>query len=122
MLFSVYLILAGLTPTLSGFNEVNDKILEVNTMNGSGEYNRLFNKFSNLSDEDLNAILGSSPEYTGIAKKAVSDILNSNRLDYCRDKGKTNVKTHNTENKEISVYLSEIEKDLHTIKNVLLFL
>ena len=91
-------------------------------MNGSGEYNRLFNKFSNLSDEDLNAILGSSPEYTGIAKKAVSDILNSNRLDYCRDKGKTNVKTHNTENKEISVYLSEIEKDLHTIKNVLLFL
>ena len=53
--------------------------------NQSNEYNRLFEKYNKMSNEELSEIVKPESGYTELAVKVASDILKSDRTEYYKN-------------------------------------
>ena len=87
----------------------------------SSEYKRLFERYNKISNEELLEIINPENEYTEIAKKVASDILNSDRKEYyenIRLKEKELVEKQKINKDE---ELLSISSDIRSIKNMMLF-
>ena len=89
--------------------------------NQSNEYNRLFEKYNKMSNEELSEIAKPESGYTELAVKVASDILKSDRKEYYESiklKEKEFVEKQKIDKNE---ELLNISKDIHSIKNMMLF-
>ena len=87
----------------------------------SSEYKRLFERYNKISNEELLEIINPENEYTEIAKKVASDILNSDRREYHENiKAKEN-KFEEEQKIDTENELLNISQDIHSIKNMMLF-
>lgn len=89
--------------------------------NQSQEYNRLFEQYNKMSNEELTEITKPKNGYTEIAVKVASDILQSDRTEYYE-----NIKRHQQKKEEKPKVkrddiLFSMSKDIHSIKNMMLF-
>lgn len=94
--------------------------------NQSKEYNRLFEKYNQMSDEELSEIVNPKNGYTELAIKVASDILHSDRKKYYENINYEQPTVENTEKiKKGKINKDEIlinmSRDIHSIKNMLLF-
>lgn len=89
--------------------------------NQSNEYNRLFEKYNKMSNEELSEIAKPESGYTELAVKVASDILKSDRTEYY--KNLRHEQQISEEKQKISQddVLLNMSKDIHSIKNMLLF-
>lgn len=89
--------------------------------NQSNEYNRLFEIYSKMSNEELSEIVKSESEYTELAVKVASDILKSDRTEYynkLKHGQQIADEKHNIDRDEILINMS---KDIHCIKDLVQF-
>lgn len=89
--------------------------------NQSNEYNRLFVKYNKMSNEELSEIAKPKSGYTELAVKVASDILKSDRTEYYKN---LKHEQHVAEQKrqiDKDEILINMNRDIHTIKNMLLF-
>ncbi len=88
--------------------------------NQSNEYNRLFEKYNKMSNEELSEISKPESGYTELAVKVASDILKSDRTDYYNNLKREQqvAEQQQIDKKEILINMS---KDIYFIKNILLF-
>lgn len=89
--------------------------------NQSNEYNRLFEKYNKMSNEELSEIAKPESGYTELAVKVASDILKSDRTEYYENiklKEKELEEKQKIDKDEILINMS---RDIHSIKNMLLF-
>lgn len=89
--------------------------------NQLNEYNRLFEIYNKMSNEELSEIVKPENGYTEIAIKVASDILNSDRIEYYENiklKEKELAEKQKIDKDEILINMS---RDIHSIKNMLLF-
>lgn len=84
----------------------------------SAEYNRLFEQYNKKSDEELSEIVSPESDYTEIAQKVASDILNSDRTEYYKN---IKIKQSQTTESDKDETLLNIRNDIHAIKNMLMF-
>lgn len=86
----------------------------------SNEYNRLYEKYNKMSDEELSEIAKSDNGYTELAVKVASDILKSDRTEYYKnlEHEQQTEEKHTIDKDEI---LINVSRDIHSIKNMLLF-
>ena len=89
--------------------------------NQSQEYDRLYEKYNKMSNEELYEIIKPENGYTEVAVQVASDILQSDRSEYYN-----NVKIQqkiSEDNKKVNYddVLINLSKDIHSIKNMLLF-
>lgn len=89
--------------------------------NQSNEYSRLFEKYNKMSNEELSEIAKPENGYTELAVKVASDILKSDRTEYYKNlklKEQELAEKQKIDKDEILINMS---KDIHSIKNMLLF-
>lgn len=89
--------------------------------NQSNEYNRLFEKYNKMSNEELSEIAKPESGYTELAVKVASDILKSDRTEYYKNlkyEQQTVEEKQKINNDELLINMS---RDIHSIKNMLLF-
>lgn len=90
-------------------------------LNQLNEYNRLFEIYNKMSNEELSEIVKPENGYTEIAIKVASDILNSDRIEYYENiklKEKELAEKQKIDKDEILINMS---RDIHSIKNMFLF-
>lgn len=89
--------------------------------NQSQEYNRLYEKYNKMSNEELSEIIKTENGYTEVAVQVASDILQSDRSEYY--KNVENLQKIIEDNKKINYddIIVGLSKDIHSIKNMLLF-
>lgn len=87
----------------------------------SEEYNRLFEKYSKMSDEKLSEIMKADSGYKELAVKAASDVLHSDRTKYYKsieqEQQTGNEKTELT----VEEILISLHKDIRSIKRMMIF-
>ena len=89
--------------------------------NLSNEYNRLFEKYNKMSNEELSDITKPESGYTEIAVKVAADILKSDRTEYYKNinhEQQTEEIKQKIDRDEILINMS---RDIHLIRNMLLF-
>ncbi len=87
----------------------------------SNEYNRLFEKYNKMTNEELSEITKPENGYTELAIKVASDILKSDRTEYYKNlehEQQITEEKQKINNDEIFINMS---RDIHSIKNMLLF-
>lgn len=89
--------------------------------NQSNEYNRLFEKYNKMSDEELSEIAKPENGYTELAIKVASDILKSDRTEYYKNLENEQQITEEKQKINKDEILINMSKDIHSIKNMLLF-
>ncbi len=90
-------------------------------LNQSAEYNRLFEKYNKMSDQELSEIAKPENGYTELAIKVASDILKSDRTEYYKNlkhEQQTKEEKQKIDKDEILINMS---RDIHSIKNMLLY-
>ena len=87
----------------------------------SSEYKRLFERYNKISNEELLEIINPENEYTEIAKKVASDILNSDRREYYENIKVKENKLGKEQKIDTENELLNIRQDIHSIKNMMLF-
>lgn len=88
--------------------------------NQSNEYKRLYEKYSKMSNEELSEIVKSENGYTELAVKIASDILKSDRIKYNKNlEHEQQIEEKHTIDKD--EILINVSRDIHSIKNMLLF-
>ena len=87
----------------------------------SSEYKRLFERYNKISNEELLEIINPENEYTEIAKKVASDILNSDRREYYENIKVKENKLEKEQKIDTENELLNISQDIHSIKNMMLF-
>ena len=87
----------------------------------SSEYKRLFERYNKISNEELLEIINPENEYTEIAKKVASDILNSDRREYYENIKVKENKFGKEQKIDTENELLNICQDIHSIKNMMLF-
>lgn len=85
------------------------------------EYNRLLEKYKKMSDEELAEILNNESRYTEVAVKAASDVLQSDKREYRERLGQEQQIENEKTKMDKDEALISICKDIHSIKNMLLF-
>lgn len=89
--------------------------------NQSNEYNRLFERYNKMSNEELSEIAKPENGYTEIAVKVASDILQSDRTEYYQAIEHEQQITEERQHIDKEEVLFKISRDIHSIKNMLLF-
>lgn len=89
--------------------------------NQSNEYNRLFEKYNKMSDEELSEIVKPENEYTELAIKVASDILKSDRTEYYKKLEYEQQLTEEKQKIDKDEIFINMCRDIHSIKNMLLF-
>lgn len=89
--------------------------------NQSNEYNRLFERYTKMSNEELSEIAKPESGYTELAIKVASDILQSDRTEYNKNlKHEQQIAEEKQKINQDDVLLN-MSRDIHSIKNMLLF-
>lgn len=89
--------------------------------NQSNEYNRLFERYNKMSDEELSEIAKPENGYTEVAIKVASDILKSDRSEYYKNLNHEQQITEEKQKIDKEEILINMSRDIHSIKNMLLF-
>lgn len=89
--------------------------------NESNEYERLFELYNKKSDEELSGIIKPENGYTEIAIKVASDILQSDRTVYHEEINKIDKQFGDDIDIDRDNIILNIQNDIHSIKNMLLF-
>ena len=89
--------------------------------NQSNEYNRLFEKYNKMSNEELSEIAKPESGYTELAVKVASDILKSDRTEYYKNLMHEQQIVEEKQKINQDNILIEMSRDIHSIKNMLLF-
>ena len=89
--------------------------------NQSQEYNRLYERYNKMSDEELSNIIKPENGYTKIAIKVAYDILQSDRSEYYKNIEKRQKAIEDSEKIDYDDIVFDLSKDIHSIKNMLLF-
>ncbi len=87
----------------------------------STEYNRLFEQYNKKSNEELSEIVNPENGYTEIAQKVASDILNSDRTEYYKELQIKEKELAESQKIDKDKELLNISKEIHSIKNMMLF-
>lgn len=82
-------------------------------MTNNEEYNNLYEKYKSMTNEQLQEIINSGEEYRHIAKQVAKDILNETKTEY------NNPSDYTIEENHVQTY--DMAKDIHFIKNVVMF-
>lgn len=89
--------------------------------NQSNEYNRLFERYNKMSDEELSEIAKPESGYTELAVKVASDILKLDRTEYYKNlEYEQQIVEEKTKIDKNEILIS-MSRDIHSIKNMLLF-
>jgi len=89
--------------------------------NKSNEYNRLFERYNKMSDEELSEIAKPENGYTELAIKVASDILKLDRTEYYKNlEHEQQIIEEKQKINQDDVFLN-MSRDIHSIKNMLLF-
>lgn len=89
--------------------------------NQSNEYSRLFEKYNKMSNEELSEIAKPESGYTELAVKVASDILKSDRTEYYKNLRHEQQVAEQKQQIDKDEILINISRDIHSIKNMLLF-
>ena len=89
--------------------------------NQSNEYNRLFEKYNKMSNDELFEIVKPEGGYTELAVKVASDILQSDRTEYCKNLKHEQQIADEKQEIDKDEILINMSKDIHSIKTMLLF-
>lgn len=89
--------------------------------NQSNEYNRLFEKYNKMSNEELSEIAKPESGYTELAVNVASDILKSDRTEYYKNIKHEEQITEEKQKINKDEILINMSRDIHSIKNMLLF-
>lgn len=89
--------------------------------NQSNEYNRLFEKYNKMSNEELSEIAKPESGYTELAVKVASDILKSDRTEYYKNLKHEQQIVEEKQKINNDELLINMSRDIHAIKNMLLF-
>ena len=89
--------------------------------NQSNEYNRLFEKYNKMSNEELSEIAKPESGYTELAVKVASDILKSDRTEYYKNLKQEQHVAEQKQQIDKDEILINMSRDIHSIKNMLLF-
>lgn len=89
--------------------------------NQSNKYNRLFEKYSKMSNEELSEIVKPESGYTELAVKVASDILKSDRTDYYKNLKHEQQVAEQKQQIDKDKILINMSRDIHFIKNMSLF-
>ena len=89
--------------------------------NQSNEYNRLFERYNKMSNEELSEITKPESGYTELAVKVASDILKSNRTEYYKNLKHEQQIIEEKQKIDKDEILINMSRDIHSIKNMLLF-
>lgn len=87
----------------------------------SNEYNRLFEQYNKMSDEELSEITKPENGYTELAIKVASDILKSDRTEYYKNLERKQQITEEKQKIDKDEILINMSRDIHSIKNMLIF-
>lgn len=87
----------------------------------SNEYNRLFEKYNKMSDEELSKIAKPESGYTELAVKVASDVLKSDRTEYYENLKQEQQIAEEKQKIDKDEILINMSRDIHSIKNMLLF-
>ena len=82
-------------------------------MRNNEEYNSLYEKYKSMTTEQLEEIINSGEQYRDIAKQVAKDILNGSKTEY------KNPSNYNREESHVRTY--DMAKDIHFIKNAMMF-
>lgn len=85
--------------------------------NQSNEYNRLFERYNKMSDEELSEIAKPENGYTEVAIKVASDILKSDRTKYYKNLKHEQDLIEEKQKNQDDVLLN-MSRDIHSIKNM----
>ncbi len=89
--------------------------------NQTSEYNRLYEKYNKMSNEELSEIVKPESGYTELAMKVASDILQSDRTEYFENIKHQQQSIEAKQKVNSDDILMDIGRDIHAIKNMLLF-
>lgn len=89
--------------------------------NQSNEYNRLFQQYNKMSNEELSKIIKPENGYTEIAINVASDILKSDRTEYYKNLEHEQQMTEEKQKIDKDEIFINVSRDIHSIKNMLLF-
>lgn len=98
-------------------------------MNKQNEYEELYNRYKNITQEELEKIANSGDEYRDIAKQVASDILKSDRTEYyskinqqkiIEEERSNKIKT--TENHPLYPLINQIANDVRFFKTLTIIL
>ena len=87
----------------------------------SNEYNRLFEKYNKISNEELSEITKPESGYTELAVKVASDILKSDRTEYYKNLEHEQQIVEQKQRIDRDEILINMSRDIHSIKNMMLF-
>lgn len=89
--------------------------------NQSNEFNRLFERYNKMSDEELSEIAKPENGYTEVAIKVASDILKSDRTEYYKNLEHEQQIIEEKQKIDKDEILINMNRNIHSIKNMLLF-
>lgn len=89
--------------------------------NQSMEYDRLYEKYNKMSNEELSEITKPDSGYTETAIKVASDILQSDRSEYYENLENQQKIIEDSKKVNYNDVLVSLSNDIHSIKNILLF-
>ncbi len=85
------------------------------------EYNRLFEKYNKMTNEELFEIAKPDSEYTELAIKVASDILKSDRTEYYNNLKYEQQAAEQKRQIDKDEIIFNMSRDIHSIKHILLF-
>ncbi len=90
-------------------------------LNQQNEYNRLFEKYNKMSNEELSDIIKPENGYKELAIKVASDILKSDRSEYYQKIEYEQQLINQKQQINKDEMIINMSRDIHSIKNMLLF-
>lgn len=87
----------------------------------SNEYNRLFETYNKMSNEELSEITKPESGYTELAVKVASDVLKSDRPEYYINLKREQQIVEEKQQIDKDEILTNMSRDIHSLKNIMLF-